>query len=117
MKDDHAKMLTRSGASRLVPYWQVIDWERKGILQSVGYTFATGEQSKYESWKTAKLAKDAANKNRPSVILRDEGMAGAHKKASPAAADTAPVIPTASAPEPEAASEDAAEIEIQEALD
>jgi hypothetical protein len=85
LADDHARMKTANGNERVVPFWQIKDWEDSGVLGigpgKVGYAIASasGTQS-YEAWKAAIEAKKNVGKARASTFVRDGGMADAIQK-------------------------------------
>lgn len=74
-----ARMNTKGGDIRLVPFFQIEFWIKKRILDELGYTFVDEAGKKeYLDWIEAKAKAAAVTKDRPETFVRDGGIADAH---------------------------------------
>ncbi len=91
---DHAYMISRNGAKKAVPFWQVKDWIARGIFDldkpkgnEVGYDFeaqSDGEKD-YAAWLAEQKRLQMKKASQRGPIRRDEGIAGAAFNLDPGA--------------------------------
>ena len=105
MTHKSAKLKTKGGAPRLVPFWQIEYWIKKRIWHELGYSFVTEAGMKeYDEWieEKAKATAIAEAKKDSGPKMADGGIADAHLNVG-GRSTAEPILPDApekSSPEP-----------------
>lgn len=101
MPDDHVLMVSRNGAVKPVPAWQIQMWIAQGTFKPdggnhgagrIGYEFADeGGKAIYEEWLAAKTESAEAKKARLGPEQAEPSIAEAQFKVNRAPQDIAPI--------------------------